>query len=182
MPDAVNETPRPPDGSANSSSGASVLIPRANRWKLILAVLLLYGIACILTAGCNSIRLPGEMYYLLINPGLRPEGGFSSGPGGISWGEIPGYSALMLGWLGWFCVPWSANIILLIGLVCVACGKLTGAKRSGLIAVCLAITTWIIYFLPFPDQFVPLEGSYFWLGSMILLWLGARKIAASANR
>lgn len=84
--------------------------------SLVLISLLLFAIAC-------------------ITPAMRNEDGEG----------IPGWVALMGGWIPPMTLPWSANLLLLLGLAFYGFGKYGIARIAGLIALGVSPTTLTMY-------------------------------------
>ncbi|HJT77613.1 MAG TPA: hypothetical protein VJ739_10475 [Gemmataceae bacterium] len=87
---------------------------------------------------------------------------------------LPGWAVLLRGWRLPFCVPWSANLLLLAGLLCLARGWHRAASRLGVGAVLLGLTCWAL-------MSRPSFGYYFWQASMVQLALGGQLLARSTS-
>jgi hypothetical protein len=82
-------------------------------------------------------------------------------------GPLRGWACLLLGWRPPLCVPWSANLVLAAGLLCLARGGCRAAAWLGTVAALLGLTTWA-----FIDRHVG-AGYYLWQAGPILLAVGA---------
>ncbi|MGE3316464.1 MAG: hypothetical protein AB7O26_15215, partial [Planctomycetaceae bacterium] len=94
---------------------------RLAAFLLVMTILLLYIAACALPAVCfqSSKKLEDRTgpFHLLFVPADRPEMR-DLPPGSVERSIFPGYEALFSGWFPPYCVPWSANLVLLAGLIC----------------------------------------------------------------
>jgi hypothetical protein len=82
------------------------------------------------------------------------------------YGPVPGFVALVWGWIPPLTIPWSANILLLVGWVLLLWGKDIAALVLGIAAVGLGLSTWLFLERLFP-------GYYLWQASLLALPLGA---------
>jgi hypothetical protein len=85
----------------------------------------------------------------------------------IRLGSPPGLVALLLGWVPPFSVPWSANLLLLVGWVFLVRGRFPTAAWLGGVGAALALTTWGY---GFPEL---MAGYYLWQSSLVVLAGGA---------
>jgi hypothetical protein len=108
----------------------------------------------------------GVAYALsLITPVQNDRGGAANYHVGV----VPGFLALALGWIPPSTVPWSANILVLIGWVFFWRRKLTAALWFGVAAALLAFTApW----LSDASMGKLLIGFYLWEVSLIIFALG----------
>ena len=90
-------------------------------------------------------------------------------------GPLPGWACLLLCWRPPLCLPWSANVFLAAGLLCLGRGRCRLACGLGSTAALLGLTTWA-----FVDRHV--EAGYFlWQGSLVLLAVGGHLLAATTD-
>jgi hypothetical protein len=82
------------------------------------------------------------------------------------YGLVTGFGALVWGWIPPRTIPWSANILLLVGWVLLLWGKDIAALVLGIAAVGLGLSTWLFLERLFP-------GYYLWQASLLALPLGA---------
>src|SRR3954451_7822136 len=59
----------------------------------------------------------------------------------IRLGTLPGWETLLFGWVPPLCIPWSANLLLLIGCVLLWCRRFRAAWRVGAAAALVGLTT-----------------------------------------
>ena len=94
----------------------------------------------------------------------------------IRLGSPTGLEALLLGWVPPFTIPWSANIVLLLGFILFLQRKPRSAWYCGAAASLLGITTLlpsalaqVALILPLPplNALPPLKGYFLWQGSLI---------------
>jgi len=108
-----------------------------------------------------------SLYALsLITPVLNDRGGAANYHAGL----VPGFLALALGWIPPSTLPWSANILLLIGWVLFWRRKYFAALWLGVPAALAGLTSpWLC-----DSGMGRLQiGSYFWESSLILFSCGA---------
>jgi hypothetical protein len=87
-----------------------------------------------------------------------------------SWyNPLPGVGALVLGCVPPLIIPWSANLLLLVGWVLLLCNKNTVALGFGVAAALVGSSTWV--FSSVWKQL--LVGYYLWQASLIAFALGA---------
>jgi hypothetical protein len=85
-----------------------------------------------------------------------------------------GLAILLLGWGGAnHGVPWSANVFLALGLLCLFRRQPRAAAALGLLASCLGLTTWALNWFSRPHEYRVLAGYYFWQASLLALSGGA---------
>ena len=82
------------------------------------------------------------------------------------------WHALLFGWHFPFCIPWSANLLVVAGWMFLQFGRFKTAARLGGAGAVLALTTWGF---DFPHLLV---GYYLWQASLVALAAGA---AVQAN-
>ena len=82
-------------------------------------------------------------------------------------GTQSGWHALLFGWQFPFCIPWSANFLLVAGWMFLHVGRFKTAARLGGVGALLALTTWGF---DFPHLLV---GYYLWQASLVALTTGA---------
>ncbi len=100
----------------------------------------------------------------------------TSDPGGpdLEAGRHFGLTILLLGWGGGnHGVPWSANVFLALGLLCLAFRRHRAAGVRGIVASCLGLTTWALNGFSRPCGYDPMVGYYFWQASLLVLAVGA---------
>jgi hypothetical protein len=85
-----------------------------------------------------------------------------------------GLMILLLGWQGGnHSVPWSANVFLALGLLCLWVQRSRAAVVLGVIASALGLTTWLLNSFSRPHDYHVLVGYYFWQASLFVLAGGA---------
>lgn len=89
----------------------------------------------------------------------------------IRMGSPPGWVALVLGWIPPYCVPWSANLLLVVGWIFLLCRRFKTAAWLGGVGALVALTTWGY---DFPHLLV---GYYLWQASLVALAAGAAVLA-----
>ena len=82
-----------------------------------------------------------------------------------------GWEALLLGWIPPYCIPWSANLLLIVGWIFLLCGRFKTAAWLGGAGALVALTTWGF---DFPHL---LAGYYLWEASLVALATGAAVLA-----
>jgi hypothetical protein len=87
-------------------------------------------------------------------------------------GPLRGWACMLLCWRPPLCVPWSANLFLAAGLLCLGRGRCRLASWLGTAAALLGLTIWA-----FVDRHVG-AGYFLWQGSLVLLAVGGRMLAA----
>jgi hypothetical protein len=84
-----------------------------------------------------------------------------------------GLAILLLGWGGENNgVPWSANVFLVLGLLCLWARRPRTAAVLGVIASGLGLTTWSLNLFSREHDYHVLVGYYFWQGSLLVLAVG----------
>jgi hypothetical protein len=133
--------------------------PNAPRRKVIGLVCLLFLSACLLPCiDCGPGRVPSS------------DGDFPD----FTEGSHLGLAVLLLGWGGAnHGVPWSANVFLGLGLLCLGLRQPRAAAVLGLIASCLGLTTWAMNWFTRPHDYRVMVGYYFWQASLLALAAGA---------
>lgn len=121
--------------------------------------------------GAGPARLNPALLGLLV-AGLGVAAGFLPALAEDRGSAGPGFR-LLLGWTPQLALPWSANLFLAAGLLCLPRRRYGAAARLGLIAAALGLTTAEVVA---PRQLLP--GYFVWQASSILLWLGARVLAS----
>ena len=93
-----------------------------------------------------------------------------------------GLELLLFGWGGGNNgVPWSANVFLALGLVCLWVGQPGTAGVLGVIAAGLGLTTWLLNSFSRPHDYQVMVGYYFWQASQLVfaaggLWASRRGV------
>ena len=90
-------------------------------------------------------------------------------------GHLPGWACLLLCWRPPLCLPWSANLFLAAGLMCLGRGRCRLATWLGSVAALLGLTTWA-----FVDRHVG-AGYFLWQGSLVLLAVGGHVLATTTE-
>jgi hypothetical protein len=85
---------------------------------------------------------------------------------------LHGFSLLFAGWRRPFSVAWSANLVLSVGLLCLAARRYRMAALVGAAAALLGLTTAAL-----AGPLHLLSGYYLWQAGLILLALGAHVLA-----
>ena|SRR5947209_10093590 len=84
-----------------------------------------------------------------------------------------GLAILLLGWDGGNNgVPWSANVFLALGLLCLWVRQSRAAGVLGVMASGLGLTTWLLNSFPRAHNYHVLFGYYFWQASQLVLAAG----------
>ena len=83
----------------------------------------------------------------------------------------PGVVALLYGWIPPYCIPWSANLLLVAGWIFLLCGRFKTAAWLGGGGALVALTTWGFDVSPL------LAGYYLWQASLVALATGAAVLA-----
>jgi hypothetical protein len=98
-------------------------------------------------------------------------------------GDLPGWEALVFGWMPGTCIPWSANLLLLVGWIALLCGRYRSALWLGIAAALAGFTTLGLGVLVGWETL--LVGYFVWQASLLLFALGSwtlwRKSKASAR-
>jgi hypothetical protein len=89
----------------------------------------------------------------------------------IGFGTAPGWQALLLGWMPIFCIPWSANLFLLVGSILLLCGRYEKALRLGVFGVLAGLTTLALWRWGVVETL--LVGYFCWQAGLLLFALGA---------
>lgn len=90
----------------------------------------------------------------------------------IRLGTLPGFVTLLLGCVPPLTVPWSANLLLVVGWVLLLCNKTKAALDLGVAAALLGLTTWLFSF----EWKELLVGYYLWQSSLLSFALGTLAI------
>ena len=149
--------------SQKQQLGASSLL---SRLMLSLVVGLLYVAAC----ACPAVKVENPrppIVNLLVSLGAKPD---VQGPEDT---ELLGVETLLEGWHPPLIIPWSANILLLIGWILLLCKKNTAALSFGGGAVLAGLRAWA--FSGVWKQL--LLGYYLWQASLVMFALGALAIS-----
>src|SRR5215831_9911797 len=149
--------------SQKQQLGASSFLSRS---MVSLVVGLLYVAACACPAVKEKNRGLELINGLLVSLGGKPD---AQGPEYI---EAQGVEVLLAGWPPPRVIPWSANILLLVGWMLLLCKKNTGGLCLGIAAVLAGLSTGALL----PEQTQLLVGSYLWLASLIAFALSALAI------
>ena len=149
--------------SQKQQLGASSFL---SRLMVSLVVGLLYVAAC----ACPAVKVenpgPPIIVNLLVSLGAKLD---VQGPEDA---ELLGVETLLEGWHRPLIIPWSANILLLIGWILLLCKKNTAALSFGAGAVLAGLSTWA-----FSDVWKQLLlGYYLWQASLVTFALGALAI------
>ena len=91
--------------------------------------------------------------------------------------DVLGVQALRYGAQDWLLIPWSANVLLLIGWVLLLCRKYTVALGFGAAAVLAGLTTWAFF-----QAAELLPGYYLWQASLLAFALGTLAVRSRAER
>lgn len=119
-----------------------------NRLSVSFGVWLLYALACV--APAIDARI-GHNFNVIR---------------GVS---TPGIECLLVGWVPPYAVPWSANVLLLLGWSIFLCRRFTPACYFGFAAALAGLTTWPVLSYAFGSpQPGLLVGYCLWEGSLIL--------------
>jgi hypothetical protein len=93
-----------------------------------------------------------------------------------------GWVILLVGWNGGnHGVPWSANVFLALGLLCLWLRQPRAAALLGTVASVLGLTTWALNSFSRPHDYHMLVGYYFWQASLLVsaagaLWASRRSV------
>jgi hypothetical protein len=140
--------------------GASSFLSRS---MVSLVVGLLYVAAC----ACPAVKVENRglelMNLLVVSLGGKPD---VQGPDYI---EVLGVETLQAGWPPPRIIPWSANILLLVGWILLLCKKNAVGLGFGIAAVLAGLNTRALL----PERAQLLVGSYLWLASLIAFALSA---------
>jgi hypothetical protein len=97
------------------------------------------------------------------------EGGYACSA--IRLGTLPGWETLLFGWVPPLCIPWSANLLLLVGWILLLCKRYRAALWLGVVAALAGLTT---LWLSVEEGWEKLLAGYFvWQASLFLFALGA---------
>jgi len=148
--------------SDGSTEGAAPGGQARRRW-VRLSTAVVVGVLFVAACFCPAVRVGGY--------GISPLGDWQE--------EHIGLTALLLGWLTMFLLPWLANPILLAGWLALLQGDPGRAARLG--AVAFALGLMVLLGLLAPAELSPpstgltglYAGYYLWLGSMAVLVTGA---------
>src|SRR5262249_49272236 len=86
--------------------------------------------------------------------------------------EAQGVEVLLAGWPDPQIIPWSANILLLVGWILLLCNKNAAGLGFGVGAVLAGLSSWALV----PERTQLLMGSYLWFASLIAFALSALAI------
>jgi hypothetical protein len=94
-----------------------------------------------------------------------------------------GLAILLFGWGGENNgVPWSANVFLALGLLCLSARLPRTAGVLGIIASGLGLTTWLLNLFSREHDYHVMVGYYFWQGSHLVLAAGGLWASRSSRR
>ena len=130
------------------------------RWVALAIIGALY------LAGCATpcVEFAGE-------PPARDVGDLRFFPD-VQAGPQLGVTALALGWSPPWTIPWTANVLLLVGAVLLAVKRNRPAFYCGIAAALLGSGTWMLF--PFDDKLIRLlVGYYLWQASLLALAVAA---------
>jgi hypothetical protein len=139
---------------------------KAQERRVICCVYLLFLLACFLPCIDCGPEVPSS------DPGF-PD---------FTAGRHLGLTILLFGWGGGnHGVPWSANVFLALGLLCLWVRRPRAGALLGLIASSLGLTTWLLNLFSRPNDYHVMVGYYFWQASMLVLaagglWAGRRPL------
>ncbi len=85
-------------------------------------------------------------------------------------GTLVGVGALLLGWMPPFCIPWSANVLLLAGVIALLLERYKMAIILSWAAVLAGLTTPVFWLLGGFEEL--LVGYYRWQASLLLFAVG----------
>jgi hypothetical protein len=149
--------------SQKQQFGASSFLSRS---MVSLVVGLLYVAAC----ACPAVKVENRglelMNLVVVSLGGKPD---VQGPEYI---EVLGVEALLAGWPPPRIIPWSANILLLVGWLLLLCKKNAVGLGLGVAAVLAGLNTGALL----PERTQLLVGSYLWQASLIAFALSALAI------
>lgn len=148
----------------------------------------LHGPESALLRGLLSLAVWSLYAVALFTPAMSGHEGGHHGcgctPDFTAFGTLPGWATLLLGWVPPFCLPWSANFLLLVGWVLLLCGRYRAALRLGVAAALAGLTTLCLWAWGVPGTL--LGGYLYWQASLLLFALGAWalwwKYSAGARR
>jgi hypothetical protein len=123
--------------------------------------------------GLTCLLFLAACFLPCVDTGTRGPTGDPSFPD-PSEGRQFGLVILLFGWGGGnHGVPWSANVFLALGVVCILSGHSRTAAGFGVVASVLGLTTWLINSFSRPFSVHPLVGYYFWQASQFVFAGGA---------
>jgi len=94
-----------------------------------------------------------------------------------------GLLILLFGWSGGnHGVPWSANVFLALGLLCLWFRRYRTAGVLGIVASGLGLTTWSLNWFSRPHDYHVMVGYYCWQASQLVLAVGALWAGQAALR
>ena len=119
------------------------------------------------TIGCIGISLIVGLLYVVACaiPAV------DIGPGDWWSGDALGVFALMVGWAPPLTIPWSANVLLLVGWIFLLRRKLRTAVYLGGTATLMGLTTW--FFVLSGEFRSLLVGYWLWQGAMVVFFAGS---------
>jgi hypothetical protein len=125
--------------------------------RVMAATFVLYGLACLVPA-----------VYL-------DEGGPPTSDLDFRIGSPIGLAVLCLGWMFWWSVPWSANLLLLLGVSGLARRRFRLACVLGVLGAVVALSSW------FCVENRLLVGYYLWQASFLVFAVGAAVVGRAAS-
>ena len=85
-------------------------------------------------------------------------------------GTVPGLAALLFGWATYTCIPWSANVLLLAGVIALLQQRYKGAIVLSWAAVVAGLTTPLYWLVGMFQKL--LVGYYCWQASLLSFAVG----------
>jgi hypothetical protein len=98
----------------------------------------------------------------------------SSDPGWADFTAGSHFGLMLFGWSGGnHGVPWSANVFVALGLLCLQLRRYRAAGVLGIVASSLGLTTWSLNWFSRPHDYHVMVGYYCWEASQLMLAVGA---------
>ena len=145
----------------------------ASRFLSRLMVSLVVGLLYVAACACPAVKFENRglqlVNFLLVSVGGKPNAQ------GEEYIEVLGVETLREGWPPPRIIPWSANILLLVGWILLLCKKNAVALGCGVAAVLAGQSTWALS-RGLPERAQLLVGSYLWQASLIAFALSALAI------
>src|SRR3954453_9017892 len=122
------------------------------------------------TAGRLSLAVWAFYAVALFAPAIKAdEGGYACTA--IRLGTLPGWETLLFGWVPPLCIPWSANLLLLMGWVLLLCRRFRAAWWVGAAGALAGLTTLGLW--PLEGWEKLLAGYFAWQACLIVFAVGA---------
>jgi hypothetical protein len=125
------------------------------------------------TAGGLSLVVGALYAVALFAPAIKADEGGRACTA-IRLGTLPGWETLVFGWVPPLTIPWSANLLLLLGWILLLRARYRPAMRLGVAAMLAGLTTLALW--PLEGWETLRVGYYFWQASLFVFAWGSWRL------